>query len=290
MPAPPNVVELPALPRLGPQMLRAAVARKGRGATGDAPRLQVRGARADPARLARYREVCGLAADGFLPPTYPQVLATPLHMALVARPEFPSRALGLVHVRNAITQERRLREDEALDVACFVEGRREVRHGLEFDLHTHVAPAGGAPVWRAVTTVLARRGGGEAPVKKGDGAAEAPVTAAAPGRGWEVPADTGRRYARASGDYNPIHLTALTARAFGFRRAIAHGMWTLARCLAELGAAGQAEALSLTCEFRRPLMLPARVGFTSAEAAGAVEFRVLSSAGKPHLVGALRAG
>ena len=35
-----------------------------------------------------------------------------------------------------------------------------------------------------------------------------------------------------SGDHNPIHLYPLTAKALGFRRQIAHGMWSLARCVA----------------------------------------------------------
>ena len=49
---------------------------------------------------------------------------------------------------------------------------------------------------------------------------------------WRLPGDLGRRYAAVSGDRNPIHLYALTAKAFGFPRQIAHGMWSKARCLA----------------------------------------------------------
>ena len=33
---------------------------------------------------------------------------------------------------------------------------------------------------------------------------------------WTVPADTGRRYAQISADYNPIHLTDITARIVWF--------------------------------------------------------------------------
>ena len=52
----------------------------------------------------------------------------------------------------------------------------------------------------------------------------------------DVPGDIGRRYAGVSGDPNPIHMYAVTARLFGFKSAIAHGMWSYARVLAALGA------------------------------------------------------
>jgi acyl dehydratase len=72
-----------------------------------------------------------------------------------------------------------------------------------------------------------------------------------------VPGDIGRRYAGVSGDRNPIHLHALTARAFGFPSAIAHGMWTLARSLATLdGRLG--ERHNSEVEFRAPLRIPGR--------------------------------
>ena len=46
---------------------------------------------------------------------------------------------------------------------------------------------------------------------------------------WPLPAGAGRRYARVSGDYNPIHLWPWTARPFGFRAPILHGYATAAR-------------------------------------------------------------
>ena len=51
---------------------------------------------------------------------------------------------------------------------------------------------------------------------------------------WRLAGDLGRRYAAVSGDHNPIHLYPLTAKALGFPRQIAHGMWSLARCVAAL--------------------------------------------------------
>jgi acyl dehydratase len=291
MTPPDSVVDLPALPPMGAQLLRAALTRKRPGVQG-LPKvgLRVRELRAPAGLLARYRTVCGFDADGFLPPTYPQVLAAPLHLALLGRADFPYPVLGLIHVRNDIRQVRRLAEGAPLSVSAWFEAQREAPAGIELDLRT-VVESDGAPVWQATTTMLRRRAVKREGERRAPGSdAEAQRFAASRPASWRVPADTGRRYARASGDYNPIHLTALTARPFGFARAIAHGMWTLARCVAELGEVAQGEGLSLRCDFRRPLLLPAQVTFQTLRQGEAVDFRVASQDGKPHLLGRLEAG
>ncbi|WP_392964268.1 MaoC/PaaZ C-terminal domain-containing protein [Streptomyces sp. LN245] len=77
---------------------------------------------------------------------------------------------------------------------------------------------------------------------------------------WHLAPDVGRRYGAVSGDRNPIHLHPLTARLFGFPRAIAHGMWTVARCLAEYGPEQPAE---VRAEFRAPVLLPGAVTYAA---------------------------
>ena len=79
----------------------------------------------------------------------------------------------------------------------------------------------GELVWEETSTFL-RLGGGdrEAPASPLD-ALEQPAST---GTSWPVAGDLGRRYAAVSGDHNPIHLYALTAKAFGFPRQIAHGI------------------------------------------------------------------
>jgi acyl dehydratase len=203
----------------------------------------------------------------------------------------------MIHVRNLIRQYRRLPAGAALSVRVWLEGQREVRQGRELDLHTFVEQDG-VRVWSAVTTMLRRLPGtGERPRDERPAGATAPALEEDPifahshPAPWKVPEDTGRRYARASGDYNPIHLYGLTARPFGFPRAIAHGMWTVGRCVAELGEAAEAPALTLSSEFRRPLLLPSRVVFqTAALEAGEVAYRVRSEEGPLHVMGRLTLG
>jgi len=100
-----------------------------------------------------------------------------------------------------------------------------------------------------------------------------------------VPRNIGRRYAAVSGDVNPIHLNSLAARLFGFRRAIAHGMWLKARCLAAFEGR-LPDALTAEVEFKSPLLLPSTVGFASHPQDGDWTFAVAEArSGRPHLAG-----
>ena len=79
---------------------------------------------------------------------------------------------------------------------------------------------------------------------------------------WRLDPGIGSAYAAVSGDRNPIHTSRLGARAFGFRRRIAHGMWTKARCLAQLGPRLPA-AYTVEVTFHAPVWLPSTVGFSA---------------------------
>ena len=75
---------------------------------------------------------------------------------------------------------------------------------------------------------------------------------------WSLDGGLGRRYGAVSGDVNPIHLHPLTAKAMGFPRAIAHGMWTYARVLGALGRRPEGPSTSHVW-FKKPVLLPGKV-------------------------------
>jgi acyl dehydratase len=102
---------------------------------------------------------------------------------------------------------------------------------------------------------------------------------------WKLPGDLGRQYAGVSGDRNPIHVHPLSAKLFGFPTAIAHGMWTKARCLAALGPRLD-ETFTADVAFRKPILLPATVKFAEELSDGAIRFGVRDARkGTPHLDG-----
>ena len=241
----------------------------------------------DRDHLAAYDRVCGFRLTDTLPPTYPHVLAFPLHLKLMTDDDFPFAAAGMVHIRNVVTTGGPLDAGVPLTIRVHAEQLAEHPKGAQLDLVAEVS-AGGAPVWVSRSTYLSR--GASAP-----GAAPAPTGPSRPdglaGRQaatWRVGKDVGRRYARVSGDVNPIHLHALGARLFGFHGAIAHGMWTKARCLAALQSR-LPDALTADIAFQKPLPLGTTVRFMTNEGPAGWDFAVLPAKDdRPHLTGSVR--
>jgi len=237
-----------------------------------------------PRRLAAFRDLCRIAPGHALPLTWPYALVTPLHIQVVSSREFPLSALGLVHLREVIIQTRPIADDVDLCFHCRVEGHREHRRGIEFDLITEVSLHPGAPViWRSTTTALSLGA-------KSSGQRQGPsrATGRPKGERWRIPEATGRRYARISRNFDPIHLHALTSRWFGFRRPIVHGMWTVARSVAALGPAFATPPVRLEVRFRSPIFLPGEVLFCARGGAEKRCFTVYSAwGGRSHLEGEL---
>jgi acyl dehydratase len=260
-----DVEQLAGLPRLGPRYALALLPGRGGGGTLPARELAVSGLHVDPVNLAAYARVCGFALDGTLPVTYPQVLAFGPQIRLMTEPGFPLRLPGLVHLRQRIRQLRPLGADEPLELRVHAERLRAHPRGALVDLVAEVStPAG--PAWSARGSYLSR--GAPAPDNTDGTDTDEPAEVEAPlAARWRLGGDTGRRYASVSGDVNPIHLHPLTARLFGFRGAIAHGMWTAARCLATL-AGRLPDAYEVDAVFRKPVVLPTEVELHTARTAG----------------------
>jgi acyl dehydratase len=242
----------------------------------------------DRDRLAAYCRVCGFQLSDSLPATYPHMLAFPLHLALMTDASFPFPAIGLVHIANAITQHRPISADETLALRVWASHLEPHPRGRQFSIRTE-GSVDGQVVWEEISTNL-RRGSGEgssgsdARERQSDGREQLPASAT-----WRLPGDLGRRYAAVSGDVNPIHMHSLSARLFGFPAAIAHGMWTKARCLAALSAR-LPDSFAVEVSFRRPILLPATVEFAEAWSEdGSARFAVRDAKkGTPHLDGSLR--
>ena len=238
----------------------------------------------DPEQIGRYARVCGFIPEQGVPVTFPHVMAFPLHLMLLTDPAFPWPAMGLVHVSNSVQLRRTLHAGQALRIE--VESGALVAHdkGQAFTLHTRIY-RGGEAVWDADSVYLKHgvAGQGQASVPQADTTPPALVREAR----WQLPAQLGRDYAKASGDFNPIHLHALSAKAFGFPRAIAHGMWTLGRTLAALQPSKQLGAANVQGDFKSPILLPAETTlWTAALSATGRDFEVRDLAGERlHLRG-----
>jgi acyl dehydratase len=275
------------MPRLGPLYRRAVLRRPGGPA---ASSLAVAGVTVDPAHLAEYDRVCGFRLSTALPATFPHVLAFPLAMALMTGPAFPFPLLGLVHIANRIELRRPLTMHDTLSFRVQAEAARPHERGEQIDV-VATATVEGAEVWVDRSTYLHRTAGRPATARAGgdgrdggdlDGDAELPPPSAL----IRVDRRVGADYAAVSGDRNPIHTNRLLARAFGFPRTIAHGMWTKARCLAALEGR-LPDAYTVDVAFKLPIALPATVALRTS---GDWRFSLHDAkSAKPHLTGTVTA-
>lgn len=236
----------------------------------------------DAGHVAAYARLCGFPRKDTLPLPYPHLLAFGLHMEIMTAGSFPFPAVGTVHLENSITQHRPIGLDEELQVTARPDHLRAHPKGQVFDMLTTVHSRGEL-VWEETSTFL-RRGRGSDDAPAGSRFPEAPPH----GITWQLPADLGRRYAAVSGDRNPIHLYPLTAKAFGFPRQIAHGMWTMARCVGALENR-LPDAVTVAVAFKKPVLLPGTVAFGSRAVDEGWAFSLSSPrSGAPHLAGVAR--
>lgn len=227
-------------------------------------------AETDRDRLAAYDRVCGFPLTDTVPLTWPHMLAFPLHLHLISAGDFPLPAIGLVHISNRIVSHRPIAAAETLALRVWAGPLEPHPRGTQFAIHTE-ARVGSELVWEEQSVNLRR---GRPPEGEASDGLEIPSAEALPASAtWRLPGDLGRRYGAVSGDLNPIHVHPLTARLFGFPSAIAHGMWTKARCLAALHPLHH-DAVTVEVAFKRPILLPATVTFAEGREPGEVRFGV----------------
>jgi acyl dehydratase len=250
----------------------------------------------DQGNLDDYRKICGFANNGKIPITYFSVLSQALQMNMMVKEPFPFAMLGLVHVDNSVTQYRSIGERETVAMSVSFDNLRDHAQGQQFDFVTTVKSHEDI-IWQGTSTYLARGKKPESSTNLKSKPRPVTVKQMVDEKGvhtvFEVPEDIGRRYAFVSGDFNLIHLHPLSARAFGFPKAIAHGMWSKAKCLAMMGELP--DACTVEVSFKLPIFLPAEVELITEPVAklesadDACHFGLYSAKNdKPHLAGDIK--
>jgi acyl dehydratase len=240
----------------------------------------------DAAEIAAYAKVCGFKPEAGVPVLYPQMLTFPLAMEFFASEYCPWPAMGTVHLGNRIVQHKKLNVGDVLRVEMRTGELLAHEKGQIFTLEFAVS-RDDELVWEGTMTAL--RIGVKNPVGKPYASALSADVDLSCQTTFSAPADMGRRYGLVSGDMNPIHLTAASAKLFGFRQAIAHGLWTKARALAAMLPRQPIEKAEVTVEFKTPLYLPGRASLWATRQVKGKQphnafFEVRNAKGdKPHL-------
>ena len=238
------------------------------------------------ADVADYDAVCGFALSNRVPSTYLHVLVFPLQVALMSDPGFPFALMGSVHLENTIRQHRPVLLGETLELRARVENLRPHFRGAQADL-VGEAYVDGELVWEDRSTYLFRgaKVDGEVPPK-----VDEPDAIDGFGATWRLAGDLGRRYAKVSGDVNPIHMNPLAAKALGFPTTIVHGMWSKARMLGALENR-LPDAYEVNVAFKKPVLIPSTVRFIAQSAGGPGSFDLAlrnAKKGTEHARGTIR--
>lgn len=238
----------------------------------------------DTDKLAAYRKTCGFKEASLLPSTFPHVMAFPIQMQLMTSRDFPFPLLGLIHIANRIRVHRPLGGITQLYVSVHASQLQAHAKGATFNLITQVEDGLGL-LWEEDSTLLCKDAKLDGSPPEESEPAPLPVSELAR---WETPAYIGRHYARVSGDCNPIHLSAPSARLFGFPQAIAHGMWLKARTLATLDDHLPASNVEISVDFHKPVRLPGNVVLSASAAGSHGQLRVDGEPGIVHMTGSWR--
>lgn len=257
---------------------------------------EVRGISADVATLTAYQHLIGETASDVLPAGFLHALAFPLAMSVLNRDDFPLPLLGMIHLRNRVQQRSPVLFSDSLDVSARVENLRGHRAGTQVDVVAEVRLSGSPESsWLGVSTYLAKGVFLPGIDKPSPAPARADFKAPDPTALWQLGVDTGRAYAAVSGDFNPIHLSVLSAKALGMRRSIAHGMYLAARALADVGPS-RGDSFSWDVDFDSPVFLPGLVALEISTEEGDAGARTRSDfvawnprSGRRHFSGSVSA-
>jgi hypothetical protein len=220
---------------------------------------EVRGVTVDVANLTAYQHLLGETASDVLPAGFIHALAFPLAISVMNRDDFPLPLLGMLHLHNSVEQRAPLLFTDALDITARVENLRGHRAGTQVDVVAEVRVAGTQDVyWRGTSTYLAKGVFLPGVDKPSSAPVRRDFKAPDPTGVWQLGVDAGRAYAAVSGDFNPIHLSVLSAKALGMRRSIAHGMYLASRALADVGSV-RGDSFTWDVDFDAPVFLPCRV-------------------------------
>ncbi len=241
--------------------------------------LEARRVTRSASHLQRYREVCSVPAGAGLPAAYLHLVAMPMHMQLFVVENFPVKVLGLIHLRNTIRVLHPVDERAPLRLTVNFDTMRLTHVGQEYDFVTRYEQ-NGTVVWEEVSTMFAR--GNTAPK---EGSKRPSIERANPPASGvstetlEVKDKTGWRYARGSGDFNPIHLTARTAQMFGFKQAVAHGMWSMGRCLASAAPHIPNVKIQIDTQFKLPVYIPSQALARTCQVPGGADISMCTMKG-----------
>lgn len=220
------------------------------------PQVQVYASnlKASKIKLEKYLKLFNLPHTGFLPITYPFILAMHIQLQLFNHPSIQINPLGLLHVSNYMRLYSPIPEEAEMEANCLIDSTCLVKKGLEIIVKTSIK-VDSQICWECESTYLKI----SKKYRNEEGNKEKRFSFETYEKydneyNWHVSRKDAFSYARVSDDYNPIHLSYLFARFFGLPSSIIHGMWSVGKCLNYLDMFNE-ERLHFYHVFKGPIPL-----------------------------------
>lgn len=235
---------------------------------------------ASASHLSRYLDICGFENNGIIPAIYFMMLSQSLQMYMMTQEQFPFSVLGLIHLENTLKQYKVLHANQAYGLSCCFGEIETRKNGYAFKFIITVMLADEVVAEGTSTYFYKQYNNNLSQDQKRNETSRHNMCV---DQKWSLTENIGRHYAILSGDFNLIHLHAFTAKPFGFKQAIAHGMWSKAKILANLDLPEQYE---IQVTFKSPMYLPSEVQFLMFCDLNKTDFKVQDhNLNKTHIIG-----
>jgi len=209
----------------------------------------------DKNHLDRYNEACDLEKSDLMPVLYPHVIASSIYMNMLTHKIFPFGLIGSLHLRNHIIQQRQININEPFDIKVEVIEQRVVKQGMEFDFTISIIIEG-KRVWESISTWLTKGRFGKEFEESVNSDILKTETDAEHSIDLFIPKNIGKKFAKITLDYNPIHISKLLASTvFGMKRDVAHAMWATGNALGKMPEIAFDKTMRIDLAFKGPLFL-----------------------------------
>jgi acyl dehydratase len=239
----------------------------------------------DKKNITDYNKFFGIKAQ--LPVTYFFLTAMRSQLAVMNDKSFPIAVMGIVHLGNKIEVHDTvdLSKPLKLETSVIVPTKEE---GSLFPTLSVKFFQGSKLVATCDSLFIAKRKKKSENKKDETPIEEAPKKTVVYTEELVYPKNIGWKYAKVSGDYNPIHLFSFFAKNFGFKSSIAHGWCSASRVYAIAEKQKNKQFKFIDVSFKTPIPLPDKVNVEYYdEPNGAVGFKVINKKGEMCLEGTL---
>lgn len=299
-----STISLNALPSLASLYTTAAFKRNSQNLS-SLPRcsLRIDDFKLDAKQVKRYQKQFNFDMRHGLPAPFIYLATQSMQLYLLTRHRFPLSPAGLVHLGIEFKQSCSLPLDWKGVVEMSITNQQHTKKGLIFDIETRLLSAvhhfdnkadrdSSNNPSNNVDLIMTNRYLAKAIKVQSQFDIPNMVNRAEPGRALplrqrniSVENGSGRRYARLSGDYNPIHLYRWSSRLFGFKQPIIHGLFLVSEAYAELEKLVAGFVPESAFQFKSPLYLPGSASMSIDKTDDASYSVIISTPSKLHLLG-----